>query len=131
VIWRWRIWPWRKGSSETIDWLQDVRVIRPDEYGTTAKCMAPSCRALPSQKIIREVAGYYELDCGHLIRYRGNGWSLPEGDATGGWCAPVFGDPCPVCGKDGWPAGSAGNARRIHELAEHEGDPRIEPRWAF
>lgn len=37
-------------------------------------------------------------------------------------------DPCPVCGKDGWPAGSAGNARRIHELAEHEGDPRVAPR---
>jgi hypothetical protein len=41
----------------------------------------------------------------------------------------VFGDPCSVCGKDGWPAGSAGNARRIHELDQHEGDPRIEPRW--
>jgi len=41
----------------------------------------------------------------------------------------VFGDPCPVCGKDGWPAGSAGNARRGHELDQHEGDPRIEPRW--
>ena len=41
----------------------------------------------------------------------------------------VYGDPCPACGKDGWPAGSAGNARRCHELDEHEGDPRIEPRW--
>ncbi len=37
-------------------------------------------------------------------------------------------DPCPVCGQDNWPVGSAGNARRIHELAEHEGDPRIKPR---
>jgi hypothetical protein len=40
----------------------------------------------------------------------------------------VYGDPCPVCGQDGWPAGSAGNARRIHELDRHEGDPRIKPR---
>ena len=39
------------------------------------------------------------------------------------------GDPCPVCGRDDWPAGSAGNARRIHELDQHEGDPRIKPRW--
>ena len=38
-------------------------------------------------------------------------------------------DPCPVCGQDNWPVGSAGNARRTHELAEHEGDPRIKPRW--
>lgn len=81
------------------------------------------------------------LEVAKILReWRDTGCLLPIGELAPKiiakieprWPAPgalIYGDPCPVCGKDGWPAGSQGAARRIHELDEHEGDPRIKARW--
>lgn len=75
------------------------------------------------------------LTFGELARQARNG-SFVSTDAANLWVVIggpnvdlVYGDPCVVCGKDGWPMGSAGNARRGHELDQHEDDPRVEPRW--
>lgn len=35
----------------------------------------------------------------------------------------VYGDPCSICDADGWPAGSAGNARYIHENGHKRNGP--------
>lgn len=40
-----------------------------------------------------------------IARHSGRPHGLPD----------VFGDPCSKCGQDGWPAGSQGFAKKIHE----------------